>query len=68
MHGPVTEATGDQHMEVAFRRRQNVQDVDVHELRRGFVNYLCHRANVALHMRRDQFHVPRGFRTKVGIA
>jgi hypothetical protein len=55
-------------MKVAFRGRQNVQDVDMHELRSGFMNYLCDRANVALHMCRDQFHVPRGFRTKVGIA
>ena len=65
IHRPVAQAAGDQHMEIAFRGRQNVQDVDMHELRRGFVNYLRHRTNVALHMRRDQFQVAGGFRTRL---
>jgi hypothetical protein len=41
-------------MKIAFRGRQNMQNVDVYKLRCRFVNYLRHRAKVVFHMRRDQ--------------
>jgi len=50
-------------MEVALRGRQNVQDIDMHELQCGFMNHLGHGTNVAFHMRCDQFKIPGGFRT-----